>query len=230
MLKKGFYSATVQQYRKRRRNRRNQTGELGVYTLMPTDYPDVVFHAYDHQVRAVGTGVGKVGHWTKDTPLVSSATVHNNLLPLAQQQQRESQLQTQSEEVVFQEYVDFFQMDPRVDVNDLHNSSDDEDYSSCTDDDEEGGLYFDVPSLLDARRDGEGGLPEVFDRMEDSHAMLQQMKEPAVTKRDVIRALTPPVDSFLASFRKVGVGKRSRIRGKVRQTGDSIWWRSKGKS
>jgi hypothetical protein len=36
--------------------------------------------------------------------------------------------------------------------------------------------------------------------------------------------LTPPTDSFLSSFYKVGVEKRGRVRGIPRKTGDSIWW------
>ena len=228
MHKEGFYTATVKRHRARRRKRTNQLGEPGLYTLVSVDYPDSEFQCYDHQVRALGSFKGTLGH-------------------LKEQEKP-------SDDVVYQEYCDFFQTNPLKEHN-VHDSSSDEYHSSCSDDDEDdylddlhllpeylgggggsgGHLKFQRNQLLSSLHFGGGGGGGGNSKSNNLNPMPIDLQSPTileqriVTKRDVIRALTPPTESFLSSFHKVGDDKRSRIRGKRRQTGDSIWWKSSSK-
>jgi hypothetical protein len=212
----GYYLAIVKSYRPRRKRRRNQLGEPGLYTLISKDYPDNEFKAYDYQVRATGSYHGK--------------------LPLSIQKTKRD---------IYQEYVDFFPYnDPNVEKC-LHDSSSDEYQSSESDDNDYRDesisttsnmigmldeLHFQGNQRLSSFNFGTSSASSTNGEHRNSVGgpyHFNQMKTRLVTKDDVIRALTPPAESFLSSFHKVGSDKRTRVRGKKRQTGDSIWWKSK---
>ena len=110
-----------------------------------------------------------------------------------------------------QQYLDFFHMKGTTNGED-ENTEDDLEYSSDDSD-------FDGSEAMHSIFTG----PSPLSRFQPNDLLnnmsgLPRHHKSIITPQNMIRALTPPVDTFLSSFHRVGKEKRGRIRGKKRQT------------